>query len=83
MPVSVQTGSPVPHTVVAVWHRFIEPLGVQLDPCEHGEHVPVGVQTCPVPHVVPAGTVVAGLIAVHVGAPPLQTSMPLLQVPGG
>jgi hypothetical protein len=75
VPVSLQTGEPVVHDVVPVWHAFD---GVHGAPVEHVMQVPLlqtsGVPASLGPHVVPFSTFAP--VSLQTGTPDEQTTVP-------
>jgi hypothetical protein len=69
----VQTGEPVAHAMVAIWH---EPPSEHEVPTAHAMHAPL--LHTPASQAVPLKTVPS---VRHVGAPPSQTVMPFTQSP--
>jgi hypothetical protein len=67
LPLSVQTGTPLVHTIDAVWHGFDD---VHAAPAVHAPHVPVLEHTMFVPHELPTGRFP---VSVHTGAPLVQS----------
>jgi hypothetical protein len=74
-----QTGAPVPHWVVPLWHLL--PFGLHVVPVLHATQPPAPLHTLPVPHPWPAPTFER---FVHVDAPVAHDVVPVLQrLPGG
>ena len=72
LPLSVQTGAPVVHTIAPVRHGL--PLTVQLAPAWQAMQLPLALQTLSVPQVVPAATAVP--LSLHTAVPVVQLSVP-------
>jgi len=73
LPVSLQTGAPVPHAIVPVWQGL---AGTQLSPLWHATQLPVVSQTMPVPHEVPGALLPLSL---HTCVPVEHENVPTLQ----
>jgi hypothetical protein len=71
LPVSSQTGAPVPQVIIPVWQALS--AGVQAVPWMHGLHAPSS-HTMPVPHGVPLGALPP--VSVHEAPAEEQETVP-------